>query len=52
MEQAFVDEAEIRYGLGIKKAKTEAARKMKAKGYAVEDIAEITGLTAEEIEGL
>lgn len=30
----------------------DAARKMKTKGYAVEDIAEITGLTAEEIEGL
>ena len=29
-----------------------AARKMKAKGYAVKDIAEITGLTAEEIKGL
>jgi len=52
IEQAFVDEAEIRYGLGIKKAKTEDARKMKAKGYAIEDITEITGLTAEEIEGL
>ena len=52
IEQAFVDEAEIRYGLGIKKAKTEDARKMKIKGYTVEDIAEITGLTAEEIEGL
>jgi len=25
---------------------------MKAKGFIVEDIAEITGLTAEEIEGL
>ena len=30
----------------------KAARKMKAKGYAAEDIAEITGLTAEEIEAL
>ena len=29
-----------------------AARSMKAKGYAVEDIVEITGLTAEEIEAL
>ena len=28
------------------------ARRMKAKGFAVADIAEITGLTAEEIEGL
>lgn len=31
---------------------TESARKMKAKGYAVADIADITGLTAEEIEKL
>ena len=30
----------------------KAARRMKAKGYPVGDIAEITGLTAEEIEGL
>ena len=30
----------------------ESARRMKAKGYAVEDIVEITSLTAEEIEGL
>ena len=30
----------------------ENARRMKAKGYAVEDIAEITGLTDEEIKGL
>ena len=30
----------------------KAARRMKAKGYPVGDISEITGLTAEEIEGL
>ena len=30
----------------------KAARKMKAKSYGVEDIAEITGLTSEEIERL
>ena len=30
----------------------KVALRMKAKGYAVEDIAEITGLTAEEIEKL
>ena len=56
VEQAFVDEAEVRYGIGIKKGVKDAnlnnARKMKAKGYAVEDIAEITGLTVEEIEAL
>ena len=34
------------------KDKVQIARRMKAKGYAVEDIAEITGLTAEEIEKL
>ena len=32
--------------------KIEAARKMKAKGYVFEDIAEITGLTIEHIEAL
>ena len=52
VEQAFVDEAEIRYGLGIKKEKVETARRMKAKGYAVKDIAEITGLTTEQIKTL
>ena len=52
VEQAFVDEAEIRYGLGIRKEKADTARRMKAKGFAVEDIAEITGLTAGVIEGL
>jgi len=37
---------------GRDEANRENARRMKAKGYAVEDIAEITGLTVEEIEGL
>ena len=36
----------------VRKTNIENARKMKAKGYAVEDISEITGLTAEEIESL
>jgi len=36
----------------LKQKDIDAARKMKSKGYAVEDIAEITGLTAEEIEAL
>ncbi len=30
----------------------ESARRMKAKNYAVEDIVEVTSLSAEEIEGL
>ena len=34
------------------KQAVESARRMKAKSFAVADIAEITGLTAEEIEGL
>ena len=34
------------------KQAVDSARKMKAKGFAVQDIAEITGLTAEEIEAL
>ena len=34
------------------KQAVESARRMKAMGYAFEDIAEITGLSCEEIEGL
>ncbi len=45
-------EAERRYKAGLKEGIEETARRMKSKGYAVEDIAEITGMTAEEIEGL
>ena len=37
---------------GIEEAKRENALRMKAKGYPVEDIAEITGLDAETINGL
>ena len=37
---------------GKAKANHDNARRMKAKGYAVEDIAEITGLTADEIVAL
>ena len=36
----------------VRKTNIEHARKMKAKGYATEDIAEITGLTTDEIETL
>lgn len=36
----------------VRKTNIENARKMKAKGYAFQDIAEITGLTAAEIEAL
>jgi len=44
----------LREGLeeGRKDAKYEAAGKMKAKGFASADIAEITGLTTEEIESI
>ncbi len=34
------------------KQAVESARRMKAKNYAVEDIVEVTSLSAEEIEGL
>ena len=37
---------------GIEKEKLEAARRMKSKNYPLEDIAEITGLLAEEIGAL
>ena len=36
----------------VYKQAVASARKMKAKGYAVQDIAEITGLTTEEIDAL
>ena len=57
VEQAFVDEAEIRYGIGIKKgvkdAKLDTARKLKAMNVmTIEQIAEATGLKVKEIEGL
>jgi len=37
---------------GEAKGHIEDARKMKAKGYAIEDIADITGLSSEEIAKL
>jgi predicted transposase/invertase (TIGR01784 family) len=57
VEQAFVDEAEIRYGIGRAEGREEGraegrmdiVRKMKAKGLSAEDIADLTGLTPEEI---
>ena len=60
VEQAFVDEAEIRYGIGreegreegIEETKRENARKMKALGADNSFISQVTGLTAEEIETL
>ena len=57
VEQAFVDEAEIRYGMGIEKGikdnKFDTARKLKAMNVmTTAQIAEATGLTADEIEGL
>ena len=44
--------SEIKYKEGIEENKRNTASKMKANGFAVKDIAEIMGLTPEEIEGL
>jgi predicted transposase/invertase (TIGR01784 family) len=53
VEQAFVDEAEIRYGKGVKDAKVDTARKLKAMNVmTIEQIAEATGLKVKEIEAL
>ena len=53
VEQAFVDEAEIRYGKGVKDAKSDTARKLKAMNVmTIEQIAEATGLKVKEIESL
>ena len=46
--KAEADEAKSQ----LKQKDNDTARKMKAKGFSTEDIAEITGLTAEEIEAL
>ena len=40
------------YKAGLKEGKLETARKMKDKGFAVADIADLTGLTADEIAAL
>ena len=37
---------------GLAEAKLEDAQKMKSKGYPIADIAEITGLSIEEINNL
>ena len=37
---------------GRAEGRTEVAAKMKAKGISIEDIIELTGLTAKEIESL
>ena len=52
-----MDEAEIRYGIGLKKgvkdAKLDTARKLKAMNVmTIEQIAEATGLKVKEIEVL
>ena len=46
--EAKIEQAEAK----LRQKDIDAVRKMKAKDYAAEDIAEITGLTTEEIEGL
>ena len=37
---------------GIQKEKAETVQRMKAKGFSVEDISEIVGLTIEEVKNL
>lgn len=37
---------------GAQQEKMQSARKMKAKGFSADDIADITGLTPQEIEQL
>ena len=53
VEQAFVDEAEIRFNKGIGKGKQDTARKLKAMNVmTIEQIAEATGLTVAQIKAL
>ena len=46
--EEMIKEAEAK----IEQQRVDTARKMKGKGYAAEDIADITGLTTEQIKGL
>ena len=52
----YINTIDTAHDKGRKEGRTagieETASKMKSKGFSVEDIAEVTGLTAEEIEGL
>ena len=60
VEQAFVDEAEIRYEIGKEKGREEGieqanmaiVRRMKGKGFSTQDIADMTGLPPEDIDSL
>ena len=53
IEQAFVDEAEIRFNIGIDKGKQDTARKLKTMNVmTIEQISEATGLTVEQIQSL
>lgn len=45
-------EMEKRIEEGMKKGRIEMARNMKAKGYPISDIRDISGLTKQEIEEL
>lgn len=56
----FVDEAEIRYEIGKEKGREEGieqanmaiVRRMKEKGFSAQDIADMTGLSPEDINSL
>ena len=52
LDRMKATEAERRYNAGIKETKREDARKMKELGVSLEIIQQVSGLTAEEIEGL
>ena len=49
-----IEERGIQQGMqqGMRRKAEETARKMKAKGFPVEEITELTGLSAEEIRKL
>jgi predicted transposase/invertase (TIGR01784 family) len=59
-ENSFASALEAKWDDGVEQgraegataAKLETARKMKAKGFAAADIAELTGLSPSEVEGL
>ena len=52
VDKTLASAPERSYKAGLKEGKLDTARKMKGKGFAVTDIAELTGLTADEIAAL
>ncbi len=49
-EDGFAEGEKFGYEAGEKSEKLQTVRNMKSKGYSLDDIADITGLSVEEVE--